>query len=73
MKNTYLNPNVINQIDSLYLKAKMIVEGYMSGIHKSPYHGFSVAQWCLTCTTKNIREIILSHFATNRANIGVRC
>ena len=42
MKNTYLNPNVINQIDSLYLKAKMIVEGYMSGLHKSPYHGFSI-------------------------------
>lgn len=42
MKNTYLNPNVINQINSLYLKAKMIVEGYMSGIHKSPYHGFSI-------------------------------
>ena len=38
----YLNPNIINQIDSLYLQAKMIVEGYMSGIHKSPYHGFSI-------------------------------
>jgi len=42
MKNAYLNPNVINQIDNLYLKAKMIVEGYMSGLHKSPYHGFSI-------------------------------
>ena len=42
MKNTYLNSNVINQIDNLYLKAKMIVEGYMSGLHKSPYHGFSI-------------------------------
>jgi len=42
MKNIYLNPNVINQIDNLYLKAKMIVEGYMSGLHKSPYHGFSI-------------------------------
>ena len=38
----YLNPNIINQLDNLYLKAKTIVEGYMSGIHKSPYHGFSV-------------------------------
>jgi uncharacterized protein (DUF58 family) len=42
MKNTYLNPSIINQIDNLYLKAKMIVEGYMSGLHKSPYHGFSI-------------------------------
>ena len=42
MKNIYLNPQVINQIDSLYLKTKMIVEGYMAGLHKSPYHGFSI-------------------------------
>jgi len=42
MKNTYLDPQVINQIDNLYLKAKMIVEGYMAGLHKSPYHGFSI-------------------------------
>ena len=42
MKSTILNPEVINQLDSLYLKAKMIVEGYMSGLHKSPYHGFSI-------------------------------
>ena len=42
MKNTYLDPQVINQINNLYLKAKMIVEGYMAGLHKSPYHGFSI-------------------------------
>ena len=42
MSSNYLNPNIINQLDNLYLKAKTIVEGYMSGIHKSPYHGFSV-------------------------------
>jgi len=42
MSLNYLNPNIINQLDNLYLKAKTIVEGYMSGIHKSPYHGFSV-------------------------------
>jgi len=42
MKNIYLDPQVINQIDNLYLKAKMIVEGYMAGLHKSPYHGFSI-------------------------------
>ena len=42
MNIDYLNPKIINQLDNLYLKAKTIVEGYMSGIHKSPYHGFSV-------------------------------
>lgn len=29
-------------IKSLELRAKMIVEGYWSGLHRSPYHGFSV-------------------------------
>ena len=42
MNIDYLNPKIVNQLDNLYLKAKTIVEGYMSGIHKSPYHGFSV-------------------------------
>ena len=42
MSIDYLNPQIVNQLDNLYLKAKTIVEGYMSGINKSPYHGFSV-------------------------------
>ena len=29
-------------LDSISLKAKMVVEGYIIGQHKSPYHGFSV-------------------------------
>ena len=42
MKPNYLNPQIINQLDNLYLKAQMIVEGYMTGLHRSPYHGFSI-------------------------------
>ncbi len=38
----YLNPKVLNKITNLELKARLIVEGYISGLHKSPYHGFSV-------------------------------
>ncbi|NUM35869.1 MAG: DUF58 domain-containing protein [Candidatus Brocadiae bacterium] len=38
----YLDPKVLNKIGSLELKARLIVEGYISGLHKSPYHGFSV-------------------------------
>ena len=34
------NPQ-INQFSHLELKAKQIVEGYMSGLHKSPFHGYS--------------------------------
>ena len=42
MNQKYLNPEVVNQLNNLYLKAKVIVEGFMAGLHKSPYHGFSV-------------------------------
>jgi len=38
----YLNPQVLNKIASLEIKARLIVEGFISGLHKSPYHGFSV-------------------------------
>lgn len=38
----YLNPSVISKLNSLELKARLIVEGFMVGLHKSPYHGFSV-------------------------------
>ena len=38
----YLTPEVINNIDNLSLKAKLVVEGFIIGLHKSPYHGFSV-------------------------------
>jgi len=42
MNQKYLNPNIINKLDNLQLKAKFIVEGFMTGLHKSPFHGFSV-------------------------------
>ncbi len=38
----YLNPSTISKLNSLELKARMVVEGFMVGLHKSPYHGFSV-------------------------------
>ncbi len=37
-----LDPNLITQLAPLDLKARTIVEGFMSGLHRSPYHGFSV-------------------------------
>jgi uncharacterized protein (DUF58 family) len=30
------------RIKSLELRARVVVEGFMSGLHRSPYHGFSV-------------------------------
>lgn len=38
----YLNPEVIQTVARLDLRAKFIVEGFLSGLHKSPFHGFSV-------------------------------
>ena len=38
----FLDPTVLNKITRLDLKARHIVEGFMGGMHKSPYHGFSV-------------------------------
>ncbi|MHC5039500.1 MAG: DUF58 domain-containing protein [Planctomycetota bacterium] len=38
----YLNPEVLSRIAKLDLKARLIVEGFISGLHKSPYHGISV-------------------------------
>lgn len=38
----YLDPLTLAKVRSLELKARLVVEGYISGMHKSPYHGFSV-------------------------------
>ena len=37
-----LDPQIIPKINSLELRARLVVEGFMVGLHKSPYHGFSV-------------------------------
>jgi uncharacterized protein (DUF58 family) len=38
----YLRPEVIRQVARLDLRAKFIVEGFLAGLHASPYQGFSV-------------------------------
>jgi uncharacterized protein (DUF58 family) len=38
----YLNAQTLAELQGLELKARLIVEGYVSGLHKSPYHGFSI-------------------------------
>ena len=39
---SYLRPEVIQQVQRLDLKARFIVEGFLAGLHASPYHGFSL-------------------------------
>ena len=38
----YLDPIILAKISRLDLRAKYVVEGFISGMHKSPYRGFSV-------------------------------
>ncbi len=38
----YLDPVTISRLRRLDIKAKLVVEGFMTGLHRSPYHGFSV-------------------------------
>jgi len=38
----FLDPVVISKLKTLELRARMVVEGFMVGLHRSPYHGFSV-------------------------------
>ncbi|MFG0333072.1 MAG: DUF58 domain-containing protein [Maioricimonas sp. JB049] len=38
----YLKPEVIRTVSRLDLRARFIVEGFLSGLHASPFHGFSV-------------------------------
>ncbi|WNJ17368.1 DUF58 domain-containing protein [Pontibacter sp. G13] len=38
----YLDPVVVRKLKNIEIKAKLIVEGFITGMHRSPYHGFSV-------------------------------
>ncbi|MEM7040280.1 MAG: DUF58 domain-containing protein [Bacteroidota bacterium] len=38
----YLDPVVVSKLKNIEIKARLIVEGFITGFHKSPYHGFSV-------------------------------
>jgi len=41
-KKKYLKPETVARLNSMALRARLIVEGYIIGHHRSPYHGFSV-------------------------------
>lgn len=38
----YLDPKTLNKITRLDLRARLVVEGFVAGLHQSPYHGFAV-------------------------------
>jgi uncharacterized protein (DUF58 family) len=38
----FLKPDVVSRLANMDLRARLIVEGFIAGLHRSPYHGFSV-------------------------------
>src|SRR5215472_14860847 len=41
-RNRLIDPKALMAIRSLELRARVVVEGFWSGLHRSPHHGFSV-------------------------------
>jgi uncharacterized protein (DUF58 family) len=40
-QSRFLDPEMLATLEGLELRARRIVEGYVAGLHRSPYHGFS--------------------------------
>jgi len=38
----YFDPETLAKLQGLGLRARRIVEGYVAGVHRSPFHGFSI-------------------------------
>ena len=41
-RTNYLDPQTLASVGSLQLRARLVMEGLMAGMHRSPYHGVSV-------------------------------
>ena len=41
-RQSFIDPLVLQKLSSLQLVAKVVVQGFVTGLHRSPYHGFSV-------------------------------
>ncbi len=41
-KRKFLKPETVALLNTMSLRARLVVEGYIIGNHRSPYHGFSV-------------------------------
>lgn len=38
----FLKPEVVSKLSGMEIRARLVVEGFIAGLHRSPYHGFSV-------------------------------
>ena len=61
----YLAKEQVNIVDNLDFFARQVVEGFLTGLHKSPYHGFSVefAEHRLYNTGDSVKNIDWKLFA----------
>lgn len=41
-KGSFVSPQALMAIKNLELRARIVVQGFWNGLHRSPYHGFSV-------------------------------
>jgi len=39
---SYLDPKTLDRVKRLDIRARLVVEGFVTGQHRSPYHGFAV-------------------------------
>ncbi len=42
LEKNYLDPTLVSKLKNMEMRARLIVEGFITGLHKSPFHGFSV-------------------------------
>jgi uncharacterized protein (DUF58 family) len=66
-KNRFIDPKVLVRIQNLELVARTVVEGFVTGLHRSPYLGFSVdfAEYRQYMPGDEIRRIDWNVYARN--------
>ena len=42
VRTRFIDPQILSTTNNLHLIAKSVVEGFVAGLHRSPYHGFSL-------------------------------
>ena len=65
-----MTPELLSKLQNLSIKAKYVVEGFMIGLHKSPYHGFSVEFSSIDRMVLEMRlSILIGNYGPKQINI----
>src|SRR5436305_5167738 len=89
MSQRYLDPDGLARVGNMELVARQVVEGFLTGRHRSPYHGFSVEyldhrayapgddlrtiDWKILARTDKYHVKLFQDETNLRANILVDC